>query len=111
MILEFTDSPFIRELRFTQSRESGNRFIRLVIVEATKETRLLLKNPHPLEDVFDIVEATRIWIEDEGATQKDYGRFKVGYSDESHNAFWVDFIERELVDRAQNDSPGAAGPK
>lgn len=94
MNMEFVNSPFITELKFTQSQEATEKFLYLTISEGGKKTKLTLKNPSPYEDSFDIVDATKIWIEDEGNSQKEYGRFKIGYySDESYNEFWVDSVE------------------
>jgi hypothetical protein len=98
MNMKFVNSPFINELKYTQKQEGEDKFIEIMIIEGEKKTKITLKNPHPLEDVFHIIDAKRIWIEDEGSTQKDYGRFKIGYSDEAYSEFWVDSVEQQIIE-------------
>jgi len=95
LVHSFTASPVVTQLQFDQTPDRTQSELALTIQEGDALTHLRMRNPTPAEAIFDIVDASRIWIEDEGSTQKEFGRYKVGYSDEAYSEFWVDSVENE----------------
>lgn len=94
MLYEFYNNPVVTEFRFTQTKTRQLQILNLAIFHDNKDCRLLIKNPYPLDNCFEIVEADRIWLEKDSEGQLEYGSIKVSfYANESYVKFWCDSVE------------------